>query len=716
MMIMIKRLLLLAVLPLAGITAFGIPIDHYPVNQTSRSHHSLSYGSADRTEPMESFKAPVRSEAESVTLTVNVTIDEDSYDDFSNLLALQVVDGQLVYHMADLGPMHRLFGSGSFKFTLPAGIYDFMAVGHRENDEGSHCGTYIIYNENVRVYADSVINYKPEDAVLHTTFLRRGPEGQIMTFDDLEGTPKNCYQGDQTNTIDYKGFNLYKDNYTSNLEDFFDFWINARTSSLVLSHMDLVCSDLGIVTYVMPVDFSSEKIIPGTSNWQSANMEFAPTPMNTKYQAWGAESKNKLYYGTKFSTLINGELLDTAWLSLDKSQIKTGTILSWIPDGYNNKFELLVTPVGDVVGAPMKYNVEALPFRRAKEGIQLYQVGRNFMMQNLAVWSLRYSGDDVSLNSTNPRYSGTLGSALLANSTPAFVTIPLPSGMFEYSYIGRYGENLALDAAEMSANRNIGKTFLEYLDGYQTNDIKITINGEVACENRAAFDKFKYPDGKYKVEVTMPNVLIDGEIAGSNLTVMEFENKTPSPARPTVTALQFRTIADTVSDRFHSSNDGYLELYAGNFTAKTNPDLKYAYCDVDALAEITVEYSPAGKSLWEKLPVEEIPELFFMPGFGYCYRGSLSAVNRPSDNKWYDLRIKVANSAGAYQQQILSSAFRIEDTTDASVENISGADSERQTVHIYTIDGRVINGSVKELPAGIYLVRKGNSTSKHIVK
>lgn len=696
--------------------ASGNSSDPYPVRQSLSSNHSLSNSRIEKSEYHYSPAVTPKSEGETVTLTVNVTIDEDSYDDFANLVAMQVVDGELILHVADLGPTHRLFGSGSFKFSLPAGTYDFMAIGHREDEESTHCGTYIIYNENVKVSADSTINYKPEDAVLHTTFLRRGPQGQVMTFDDMDDATQNCYQGHQTNTIDYKGFNLVKDNFSANTADFYDFWINAKSPSLLITHLDLVCSNIGVVSYVLPVDFSSEKIIPNKSDWQSAHMDFASTPMNLKYEAWGAEnSKNKMYYATKFSTMLDGGLLDTAWLSLDKSQVNTNTIYSWTTPNYDNKFDILVTPVGDVVGAPMKYNVEALPFRRAKEGKDLYQVGRNFMMQNLAVWSLRYSADDITLNKTNPRYSGTVLPALLANATPALVTIPLPSGMFEYSFIGRYGENLALDAAEMSANKNIGKSFLEYLDGYQTNSLKITVDGEVACADRVAFDKFKYPNGQYKVEVSMPNVLIDGEIAASNETVMEFALNSPSVSRPTVTALQFRNNNDTVTDRFHSSNDGYIEFFAGNFTAKTNSELKYAYCDVDALSGIKVEYSPSGKNAWENIPVEEIPELFFMPGFGYCFRGKLSAVNRPSDNKWYDLKIRVANSFGYYQQQTLTSAFRIEDTSDASVDMIA-ADQNSSPVTIYTIDGRRISTNLSSLPAGIYLIRRGATTTKHIIR
>lgn len=669
--------------------------------------------------------APQKEDSESgageVTITVNVTIPEDSWDDFSNLLALKIENGNLIFYKADLGTPPRLWESDTFEFKLPAGTYDFMAVGHKENDEGDECGTYVIFREGVSVTEDCEMNFDTGNIGLTTVFLRKFKDGTVLTFDDIEvdgeEVEKNCFRGDQTNVIYYRGYPLYKDNYTLNSYDSYYFYINEINPALKVIHMDSSACTFGMCTFVSEIDFAKSVIAPGETNWQTASMEFAPTPINTRFLEWGEETHPKYFYcnGANVSELTNGEPDGLAWFRLDKD-IPGGTIWSWISDGYDNRHEIMVYPGGNTLDSQLRFGMSGLPFRRMPDGDKLTQVGRNFLMQYLPVWPYKYSSNSYSLNNVNLRYSGIVPSAVLANCTPACVVLPMPNSTFEYDFVGRHGEDMVIDACDLNKDTNLSSSFLEAINNEQTNNVNITVNGNVVCENRAGFSAFKYPKGDYKVEVVTNNILIDGEIPGSTTAVMAFTLGGEDNSRPTVTALQVRDADDNVSDKLESQVNAFVEFFAGNFTATTNPVGKYAYCNVDALSEVVAEYSPSGLNEWESLPVTEIEELFFMPGYGYCYRADLNSINRGSENKWYDLKVKVANSVGYYQEQTLVSAFRIEDVDLSGINNLQNESMGSGRVTIYSVDGRKMNISESHLPAGIYIIDNGCATTKRIIR
>ncbi|MDE5644717.1 MAG: hypothetical protein K2I45_03650 [Muribaculaceae bacterium] len=122
------------------------------------------------------------------------------------------------------------------------------------------------------------------------------------------------------------------------------------------------------------------------------------------------------------------------------------------------------------------------------------------------------------------------------------------------------------------------------------------------------------------------------------------------------------------------------------------------------------------------LEVTEIPELYFMPGYGHFYRGSLGSVNRGSSNGWFDIRISMKDAAGNCQLQTISPAFK--------VESLAGVDAVRGDIASVKVDGRNIiapagsaiftmQGTLtdgRNVMPGIYIVRTFRSTRKVIVK
>jgi len=231
----------------------------------------------------------------------------------------------------------------------------------------------------------------------------------------------------------------------------------------------------------------------------------------------------------------------------------------------------------------------------------------------------------------------------------------------------------------------------------------------------ASPDKFvKWLDwGKgisYGMEMKMNNVLIDGVTEGSNTASLTYNAS--DGFIPTLTSLQFRD-NDIVNDRFDNGENATLELTAATFSFISPRNFSFK-----APSAVTAEYAPHGDNNFSELDLVEVPEYFYLPGYGSFFRASLDKVNRKSDNKWYDIRITVEGAAGSKQTQILSPAFRMENP------NISGyvssvADDEK--CNIYSIEGRVVARDVDcinalNLEPGTYVVVNGDNARKIIVQ
>ena len=189
-----------------------------------------------------------------------------------------------------------------------------------------------------------------------------------------------------------------------------------------------------------------------------------------------------------------------------------------------------------------------------------------------------------------------------------------------------------------------------------------------------------------------------------------------------------------ITDCFDVPQDGILEFCGGDFNLQNKNDLFYFDCKEQAVA---VAYSPSGQDSWTELAVDEIPELYRMPGFGYFYRGSLESVNCESSNGWYDLKITLTDASGNMQEQTISPAFRIGNVTGVS-ETLQSTMSLRHVgrqlyvdgvdsagVSVYTADGMCVVKaadavtrpvSLGNVAPGMYVVRATAADGRQIVR
>ena len=234
-------------------------------------------------------------------------------------------------------------------------------------------------------------------------------------------------------------------------------------------------------------------------------------------------------------------------------------------------------------------------------------------------------------------------------------------------YIGRLGEVRMTDAAAA-----------KYTVKYNNEPIKVT-NAEEFANNWA---QEEHSDGVWDITMENDNIMVDS-IQGKNITHLYYDQRKDDWTAPILQMLQFRNSDGIITDRFENGQDGFIEFAGGDFN--WNPQ-KNSF----KIAPMTtkVEYAPYGTNKWKELNVEEIPELYKAPQFGYFYRGSLSNIERTSSNGWYDLKLTLTDTSGNYEEQTVSPAFKM---NIANAIKEIGSDKELQENVIYDLFGRRIN-------------------------
>ncbi len=292
---------------------------------------------------------------------------------------------------------------------------------------------------------------------------------------------------------------------------------------------------------------------------------------------------------------------------------------------------------------------------------------------------------------------------LFGNNTPIVQFTTLSSSSFKFNFIGRLQESMNADL--------------------MASDIRMTLSGE---DISAMFGETGCPDiegmistvsknpGPLEIDLRCSNRLIDGKVPATTAMTMNWDasaGKTP----PALQMLQFRDLEDNVTDRFVSKNDAVMNFAAGCFYF--NEEV-IAY-DCERPLEVIAEVAPRGTENFSELTVIEMPEKFYMPGYGAFYTASLESIVDDSPDGWYDVRITLHGENGT-QVQTLSPAFHIGDSN--SVMDIA-ADSVRvegsdiialEGSRIYDMDGR--ERMARGLERGIYLVRTGAGTCKVVVR
>ncbi len=295
----------------------------------------------------------------------------------------------------------------------------------------------------------------------------------------------------------------------------------------------------------------------------------------------------------------------------------------------------------------------------------------------------------------HPTFSYSLGKKKgnFFNNAPVFVSVPWQYEVNEdnysecgfeldFDYIGRYGEKV--------------------IDNFLTPFVGIRINGEEWYSGQGIFyHELESPIcGIVEINVTNENVVVD-EMTGSNKAQLHYTAGAEDETPPTMTMLHFKDSNDDVTDRFATADDGILEFCGGDFNFTLTPLFNIAY-DRYAPETVEVSYSPYSEDNWNELAVEEVPENYW-PVMGWFYTASLAGVTGEALKGWFDLKVKLTDAAGNWQEQVLSPAFRIDDLAYTSVATITPASKSGDSA-IYNLAGQRMRGDLNTLPHGIYIV------------
>ena len=213
-------------------------------------------------------------------------------------------------------------------------------------------------------------------------------------------------------------------------------------------------------------------------------------------------------------------------------------------------------------------------------------------------------------------------------------------------------------------------------------------------------------NGIVDAAITNEKVMVD-EMIGSNKARLHYTAGAEDEYAPTTTMLHFRNNDREVTDRFANADEGILEFSAGDFNFMQTPMGYPAYNRI-APESVEVSYSPYGEDNWNELAVEEVPENYW-PAMGWFYRGSLAGVTGQALKGWFDLKVKLTDAAGNWQEQVISPAFRIDDLAYSSVANV-GKDNAHEVAR-YSLDGKRVDASHH----GVTIIKMSDGTARKMI-
>lgn len=224
----------------------------------------------------------------------------------------------------------------------------------------------------------------------------------------------------------------------------------------------------------------------------------------------------------------------------------------------------------------------------------------------------------------------------------SFNISPNEYNVLKYKNLGRYGENRESDffASQFEVNHNGSNLFSgDFMSFIQTS---LPTNGEI------------------EIKIINTNTDLEG-IEGSNTTTISY-NVDSGDAPPTLQHLQFRNADDKVTSIFDSTEGATVRVAAGDFEFVQTDEWGSGYFDYVDGNTVEMHYSVHNENEWSAIELTEYPEHFQMPAFGNYYEGSLSNIGNSNNDVWYDLKILCTDSAGNTQEQVLSPAFKINNT------------------------------------------------------
>lgn len=628
-------------------------------------------------------------------------------------------------------------GEDKFVMSVSKGEYDFICDFWKMEETGMSLAHII--KELITVNKDTTLVFDVADLTKRIVIESYNPVGELCYASKYD---KESYEIVEEGTVDdmmiqssiiLKGFGFISQS-TGNTgsvavgekdrSSYYDFYVNELSNRYILAQTRTAIKDG--VFYVNK--FTTEGTI--ISKLQNDPNKFYLYEEDFKFSPLGENNKQHFPL-VSVSSLYNN-------IEVGKTEV------SFFEDDYfgSNKFKAYIDAYKENMQNAHKYDVMIYP--KIEDctysyviglPVFIYETGMEYVNKGHDIYG-NYSFQvpeegDILEYPGHPAFSYTDSqkTGIYGNSSPinAFMAQNSLNEYFNWKYsylspcyIGRLGEIRMSDYKTLKMSLKYNGN--EVLNNYNQLDSLMT-----------AWAEEKQPYGEIDLTLTNENVDVDG-IPGYNLTRIIYDQRKEDWTAPTLQMLHFKNIDGMITDRFEVQQDGILEFCGGDFNFHNENNRAYFDCKEQNVA---VAYSPYGQNSWTELAVDEIPELYRMPGFGYFYRGSLESVNRESSNGWYDLKITLTDASGNMQEQTISPAFRIGNVTGVS-ETLQSTMSLRHVgrqlyvdgvdnagVSVYTADGMCVVKaadavtrpvSLGNVAPGMYVVRATAADGRQIVR
>lgn len=534
-----------------------------------------------------------------------------------------------------------------YTFRIPVGTYDMHAL-----FKGKPAGTYAVFKENVTITKDTTLVFNVDEAVHPFTFITYDEKGTQLTLNKYRGNEVvengNCNSYRSYTFFALKGMGVIHTivggDYRVQGYDV-DYYVNDVSDRFSVCHSCNMRSMANNAVYVFKFEKPMNR--PGSYSNDPANLYdytqgFVPTPL-------GENEPNSHIYAKRLWCSYEGKILLSA-KDENKNIVlpdKKNRIFLDIPES-DSTFNVSVSPMmGDIIlsSGTVKF-ITGLPMcGNNATGIRSVDYGYETNFDGLVV---PVGGGTGLVHPGNMALSWTQGqgreSYTYGNSCPMLsVKCKDYNGTSskQLTYLGRYGEVYETDA--------VGYSSKKALDG-------------------------NYTTYTYKME----NASVDG-MPAHNETILRYLTNGEDYSAPTIQMLRFVNCplpsgmaapaavrCEEITDR-GNSNSLVLEFTAGDLAY--HHDVQVAanrYYACQPLANCEAYITKHGEEQWIPLNVTEVPEYYFMPGFGYFYRASM---NKAPETGWYDLKIVLTDLAGNTQTQTLAPAACI---TSTEIHGIPG--------------------------------------------
>jgi hypothetical protein len=690
-------------------------VKYTPIGMDLNKMDKHQYGHMNVYTPKQQFKSPQKAELGEVGVTFNLVYDHNVF--------MPPFDGVAIYN-DDFSYRNQASWMGSDVVTVvvPPGTYDFAVhFISMYND----C-LYLVIREQVEVTEDATFTLNAEEATNHISFVNYGPRGNVLKhalfggYDEETEEPIILEEGDidmtyVSNSLYLKGGGCVSSNlnYTDGPmpEEYCtaplnEYYVNDVSDRYVLTQSRICANGLEewYLSYFSTDDVHVGAVENNPEDYCLYHEDYQFTPNHEDENGYGVasyvyeihngyfgttqginrslvmpkqkdtysidiyssipfEDSNyeglKLLAGTEFTDNLG--VVSSPWEEHDHYEVIGKTIVS--PFAFENGQQMFYNPGHFDVFGPCGKNAAY-----AENAIRYPALSAPSAFNYAAEQRLGIIGDNCPINAVNVmsyfnEYEGDVMN-------------------FKNNFVGRYGESRIYDNADLT----------------QT----LKFNGvEMEDPNYIPRDG----NGIWEFTVTNKNIAVDG-LPGENKTKIYYDDTNEDSACPGIEMLQFRSDAG-ITDRFATAAEGTMEFMGADYKFTYDPRYWVGVYDCQPM-NVTVEYSPYGEENWKELPIENVSELY-QDGWGYFYRASLANVTGKAIQGWFDLRFKLRNEAGNWQEQVVSPAFRIEDQIVSAIEEVKAA-ADASEVARYTIDGRAISAP----QAGVNIVKMSDGTVKKV--